>query len=68
VSRLARVGVQRAFVVMLVNRVPLWASRSRCGVAISEPKLPRSEKPMSSATTRTTLGRRDTREEVVLDI
>src|SRR6266700_5043562 len=42
---------------MFVNRAPPLASPSMTGVSISPPKHPASEKPISSASTTTKLGR-----------
>src|SRR5450755_1328509 len=54
---MARVGEQAGAVWKSVKRRPWRARASRCGVSISPPKAPRSEKPRSSATTTRKFGR-----------
>src|ERR1019366_9153624 len=54
---MARVGEQAGAGWKSVKRRPWRARASRCGVSISPPKAPRSEKPRSSATMTRKLGR-----------
>ena len=56
VSIVARDGEHMGVTWKLARRSPSAASRSRLGVAISDPKQPGSEKPMSSHRTTTTFG------------
>src|SRR6516164_6621148 len=57
VSSIARVGEQVGAVWKPLSRIPANASASRCGVLISPPNAPRSEKPRSSATMIREFGR-----------
>src|SRR6516165_4006410 len=57
VSSIARVGEQVGAAWKPVSRNPAYARASRCGVVISPPKAPRSEKPRSSATMIRKFGR-----------
>ena len=56
VSSDARVGEHIGLTWKLTYRRPSAASRSTCGVSISEPKQPTSLKPKSSTSTTSTLG------------